>query len=59
MVRIGCYIWMPELVDLDKDKDHHDVHHGGVKLQADITGADMEDCTEYSLHNHADPHGIE
>ena len=59
MIGIRCYIWMPELVDLDEDKDHHDVHHGGVKLQADIARADMEDGTEDSLHDHANTHGVE
>ena len=59
MIRIGCNIRVPELVDLDEDEDHHDVHHCGIKLQADVARADMEDGTEDSLHDHADPHGVE
>ena len=59
MVGVSCNIWMPELVDLDEDKYHHDVHHGGVKLKADVARADMKDGTEDPLHDHADPHGVE
>ena len=46
VIGIGRDIGMPELVDLDEDKDHHDVHHGGVKLKTDVAGTDMENCTE-------------
>jgi hypothetical protein len=40
---------MTELEDLDKDEDHHDVHYGRVKLEADVGGAEVEDDTEAAL----------
>ena len=27
---------MSELISFDKDESHHHVHHGGVKLKADV-----------------------
>jgi hypothetical protein len=44
---------MAQLEDLDKDQDHHDVHHGCVKLQADVGGAHVEDNTEEALYKQA------
>ena len=34
---------------LDKDEDEHDIHHGGVELEAHVTRADMEDTAEDTL----------
>ena len=39
----------PELVDLDHNKGHDEVHHGGVKLEAEVGWADVEDCGQEPL----------
>ena len=41
---------MPQLEDLDKDEDHHHVHHGSVELQRDVRRTDVEDGTKKPLH---------
>ncbi len=41
---------MSQLEDLDEDQHHHDVHHRGVELEANVGGTNMEDHTEEALH---------
>ena len=43
-------VGVPQLEDLDEDQHHHDVHHRGVELEADVGGTDMEDHAEEALH---------
>ena len=50
---------MTKLVDFDEHKNEHDVHDGGVKLQADVAGTCMENCTEKPLEDHTEAHTIE
>ena len=50
---------MTKGVGLDKNKEHHDVHDCGVKLEADVGGADVEYGAKDALENHTDTHGIE
>ena len=50
---------MPKLVNLDEGQDEHDVHDGGVKLQASIAGAEVEDATANSLQNQANTKCVE
>ena len=45
---------MAELINLDEDQHHH----GGVKLETDVAGTDMEDCTEDSLQDHTYTYGV-
>ena len=45
----GRDVGVTKLVDFDEDQDQHHIHHRGVKLKADVAGADMEDAAEYSL----------
>ncbi len=50
---------MPELVDLDDAEHAHDVHHGGVELQAVVRRAHMVADTEEALGHQGRPHGVE
>ena len=49
---LGRDVRVSELVEFDEDQDQHHIHHCSVKLEADITRADMEDTTEDSLKSH-------
>ena len=49
---------MTELVGLDKHQDEHDVHHRGVKLEAGVARAHVEDDAEDALQNHAEAHAV-
>ena len=40
---------LPELVDLDNNQSHDEVHHGGIKLQTQVGGTNMENATQNSL----------
>ena len=42
---------LPELIDLDKDQGHYEIHHGRIKLQTQVRGADMENATQNPLFN--------
>ena len=50
---------MSKLVNFDEDKNEHNIHHGGVKLETNVAGAGVEYCTEDALENQADAHTIE
>ena len=50
---------MSELKCLHEDQDHDHVHHGGVKLETEVRGTDVEYCTEDALEDHAEPQGVE
>ena len=41
---------LPELIDLDKDQGHDEIHHGCIKLETQIRGAHMENATQNPLH---------
>jgi hypothetical protein len=43
-------VGVSQLEDFDEDQHHHDVHHRGVELEADVGGTDMEDHAEEALH---------
>ena len=58
-IGIEGYIWMSELVGFDEDQDEHDIHDGGVELEADVAGTSVEDGTEDPLQNHAETHAVE
>ena len=64
MVGVHCGVWVSEakksdepctkyvlheLVDLDNDQSHDEVHHGGIKLQTQVGGTNMENATQNSL----------
>ena len=49
---------MSKLVNLDVGQDEHDVHDGGVKLQASVAGAEVEDTTANALQNQANTKGV-
>lgn len=50
---------MSVLEDLDESQDHHQVHHGGVKLKTHIGGTEVEDGAEDALEHHADTKSVE
>lgn len=50
-------IRMPELVDFGKTETHHDIHHGGVKLEGNVGGANVENHAEDALHDHPNSQG--
>ena len=50
---------MSKLVNLNEGQDEHYVHDGGVKLQASIAGAEVEDATANSLENQANTESVE
>ena len=39
----------PAALYLDKDEDEHDVHHGGVELEAHVARTYVEDTAEDTL----------
>ena len=59
MEGIKYQVWMSELIYFDEGKDEHDVHDGGIKLQAGVAGTEVKDSTANALQNHADSKGIE
>ena len=50
---------MPELVELDKDEGHDEVHHSGVELETEVGGTDVEDGAQQTLQNHRQTHRVE
>ena len=48
----------PELVDLDHNKGHDEIHHGCVKLEAEVRWADVEDCGQEPLGYQSRPYGV-
>ena len=56
--RLGRDVGVPKLVQFDEDQNEHHIHHRGVKLEADVAGAVVEDGTEDALQHHAEAHAV-
>ena len=42
---------LPKLINLDEDKTHDDVHHGGVELEAEVGWTSVKYSTHQTLKN--------
>ena len=59
MESIEYQVWMSKLINLDKSQDVHDVHDGGVELEAGVARAEVEYSTTDSLQDHTNTKGVE
>ena len=58
MVSVCGGVWVAELINLDEGPHQHNIHHDGVKLETDVAGTDMEDCTEGFLRDYIYTYGV-